>query len=83
MSDGGVALVRGEPILRPQCIEDTHGFVARRLGQDGSRRDGGLGGVALDDGKRGIRQRGAAVAVDQDLSRRLSQAEHPVFATLP
>src|SRR5262245_11653512 len=56
----GVALMAVEPVARVDGVERQHRAVARDLGHDRRRRNGGAPGVAVDDGPLGHRKVGNA-----------------------
>src|SRR5262249_41731288 len=61
----GVALMAVEPVARVDGVERQHRAVARDLGHDRRRRNGGAPGVAVDDGPLGHRKVGNAEGVHQ------------------
>ncbi|MNT28858.1 hypothetical protein D3C72_1645700 [compost metagenome] len=76
MQRGAVALVLVERILGIQAMQAQQIGVARRLGQDGRRRNGGHQRIALDDGLHRAAQLGRLVAIHQRKLRRYGQPLH-------
>src|SRR5680860_324702 len=80
MQRRAIALVGGEAIVGIPRIQHAHLAIARDLGQDRGRADGGHACVPADHGARRTRQRRTAVAIDQtvpgDDSQRTHRAPH-------